>query len=276
MDILQNAELRPAIRQQAEAFLGIHAHAPLLASVFATQQRYMMGQIFLSLTYKSSDGRVLLAEFLRKVEQFRIASPNTAEAFVREMVREGIGIPAPERKDRRSRPLMVAEAAHVMMRRWMAIHLHTLDRLDGGARAATLSTQPDLLPILQPRVVDGILQSDVCIRPSGTFALFSWLNDGGLLMDRLIAGLTDTRERASQVATALSSYTQLRTGLAISRSHLTRKLHAAEAAGSLGWTGARGRSTLWVSRGFIAEYDAYQAEKLAIVANSFAATGTGI
>jgi anti-sigma-K factor RskA len=41
--------------------------------------------------------------------------------------------------------------------------------------------------------------------------------------------------------------------------------------GSLGWSGFRGKSALWVSTGFWREYHAAQAVKLAIVDAAFAA-----
>jgi hypothetical protein len=41
--------------------------------------------------------------------------------------------------------------------------------------------------------------------------------------------------------------------------------------GGLGWTGARGRSALWISAGFWREYHTAQAVKLAIIDAAFAA-----
>ena len=43
------------------------------------------------------------------------------------------------------------------------------------------------------------------------------------------------------------------------------KLAVAEAMGSLGWVGARGKSRVWVSQGFRREYHKAQAVKLAII-----------
>jgi hypothetical protein len=57
----------------------------------------------------------------------------------------------------------------------------------------------------------------------------------------------------------------------LSRSQLSRKFAAAEAMGSLGWSGPRGKSSLWVSAGFRREYHAAQAVKLAIIDAAFEA-----
>jgi hypothetical protein len=59
--------------------------------------------------------------------------------------------------------------------------------------------------------------------------------------------------------------------LMLSRTHLSRKLKAAEAMGSIGWQGKRGQSLMWVSSGFRREYAMAQAVKLAIVDAAFAA-----
>ncbi|MBL6617709.1 MAG: hypothetical protein ISP45_27110, partial [Reyranella sp.] len=56
----------------------------------------------------------------------------------------------------------------------------------------------------------------------------------------------------------------------LSRTHLSRKLKAAEALGSIGWQGKRGQSLMWVSSGFRREYAMAQAIKLAIVDSAFA------
>jgi hypothetical protein len=53
--------------------------------------------------------------------------------------------------------------------------------------------------------------------------------------------------------------------LNLSRTRLGRKFAEAEAMGSLGWSGPRGKSPLWVSADFRREYHGAQAVKLAII-----------
>jgi hypothetical protein len=57
----------------------------------------------------------------------------------------------------------------------------------------------------------------------------------------------------------------------LSRTQLGRKFAEAEAMGSLGWSGQRGKSPLWVSADFRREYHAAQAVKLAIIDAAFEA-----
>jgi hypothetical protein len=108
-------------------------------------------------------------------------------------------------------------------------------------------------------------------KPDRTFSLFTWVNDGGIVMDRLIVGCLPGSEGLAHVPTDISSISGLAQGLNLSRSQLSRKFAAAEAMGSLGWSGPRGKSPLWVSAGFRNEYNAAQAVKLAIIDAAFEA-----
>lgn len=264
-EILAHPRLRPALRMQAAGFLIVHTEAPRLASIFATQQRYMMGQVFLSMAFQSVDGTVLLAAFLDLVVRHGIASRNTADAFVKEMLRYEVIASGPPRADRRYRPLILSQGPYDGIAQWLRLHLTTLDHLDGGCRLATYAADPALLGLTQPRIVAVLIQANFCAPPSGTFSLFTWLNEGGLVMDRLMAALPDFAPDATQVPTPFTGYGDLQHALRISRSHLVRNMLQAERMGSLGWTGKRGQSVLWVSPDFVAEYDAYQAAKLAVI-----------
>ena len=78
-----------------------------------------------------------------------------------------------------------------MLLHWLAAHLATLDGLDGRGRVVALRSKPSLLGTIQPVIADGLLASRDIRQPAGTFALFTWVNDGGVVMDRLIAGCRD-------------------------------------------------------------------------------------
>ena len=104
--------------------------------------------------------------------------------------------------------------------------------------------------------------------PEQTFSLFTWLNNGGLVMDWLMAGIEETAE-AERIATGVVSTVTLAQRLKLSRTHLSRKLRAAEELGSIGWLGQRGHSVMWVSPAFYREYAMAQAVKLAIIDAAF-------
>ena len=88
-------------------------------------------------------------------------------------------------------------------------------------------------------------------------------------MDRLIVGCRPHADVHTRIATDVMSVSALARRLNLSRSQLARKFAAAETMGSLGWSGARGKSALWVSAEFWREYHAAQAVKLAIIDAAF-------
>jgi AraC-like DNA-binding protein len=171
---------------------------------------------------------------------------------------------------RRHRPFEPAPMTLAMLLQWLAIHLATLDGLDGGGRVGALHARPGLLGAMQPLIADGLLATAAVRTPGKTFSLFTWINDGGIVMDRLIAGCQATHG-LPQALTDILSISMLAQHLNLSRTQLGRKFAAAEAMGSLGWSGARGKSALWLSAGFLHEYHTAQALKLAIIESAFAA-----
>ena len=90
-------------------------------------------------------------------------------------------------------------------------------------------------------------------------------------MDRLIVGCEEGAGGRERIPTDVTSVSGLARRLNLSRTQLGRKFAEAEALGSLGWSGARGRSPLWVSAGFRREYHSAQAVKLAIIDAAFEA-----
>ena len=166
---------------------------------------------------------------------------------------------------RQTEPIEPAPATLSALLQWHLLHLATLDGFDGGSRAATLRAEPDALRRLQPLIADGLLGSNTVRKPEPTFALFAWVDEGGIVMDRLIVGCEEGAADLVRVTTDVTSISGLAQRLKLSRTQLGRKLAAAETMGSLGWFGARGRSRLWVSQGFRREYHTAQAVKLAVI-----------
>jgi AraC-like DNA-binding protein len=183
------------------------------------------------------------------------------------MVQYGWARFVPAAADRRTRPLAPTQATLDAIHGWIGIHLGTLDRLDGGERLETYLATPGALATLQPRIADGLLSSAKVRAPEQTFSLFTWLNNGGLVMDWLIAGIEEPR--GERIATGGVSTVMLAQRLKMSRTHLSRKLRAAEGLGSIGWLGQRGHSVMWVSPAFYREYAMAQAVKLAIIDDAF-------
>ena len=262
-----------AIRRQASALLSIQASNPRLAAVFATQQRWLIAHICLAMHFENalsgrSDG-FRASTIISAVVAHRVASRNTADAFIKEMFQYGYAVPAPAASDRRIRSLAVAPLAVETFRGWLHIHLSTLDALDDGGRLEAALARPELTAMVHPRIAAGLLGSRAIREPTPTFSLFTWLNEGGIVMDWLCAGLEEAPSDHMRIPTRVASYADFSERIRLSRSHLARKLRMAEDLGSLGWSGERGRSTMWVSSEFLNEYHLQQAAKLAVIDSSF-------
>ena len=71
-----------------------------------------------------------------------MASRNTADAFIKEMLKYGYARLLPQAEDKRTRPIEPTEASLDALHGWVGIHLATLDGLDRGQRLETfLGTQ---------------------------------------------------------------------------------------------------------------------------------------
>ncbi|CAN5899507.1 hypothetical protein BH11PSE3_BH11PSE3_01120 [soil metagenome] len=274
-DIVRHPGLPAAIRQQSKLLLQAYDGNPRLSSVFGTQHRWLMAQAALALHFRNGSAGerrgVSGARILDCVTRHGVASRNTADAFLKEMLKYDYARQVPQAHDKRTRPIEPTEASLAAIHGWLGIHLGTLDTLDGGRRLETYLGTPGALAAVQPAIADGLLSSNRVRRPERTFSLFTWLNNGGLVMDWLIAGIDEADVASERVPTGILSIAEMAQRLNLSRTHLSRKLRDAEALGSIGWQDERGQSVMWVSAGFRREYTAAQAVKLAIIDTAFQA-----
>ena len=268
--ISTHPEVLPILRGQAANFLAVERSAPRVAGIFGTQQRYLMAQIASAMIFRSSEGVLHLSRFLEAVAAHRIASRNTAHDFVREMEKYGVIRHVAMPDDKRSKPLRLAEETQRLLGVWVSIHLKTLDAFDEGDRMRRFGDESALLPKLHPPIVDRILTSARSTSPDGTFSLFTWMNDGGLVMDRMIATIQDFAPHDNRIVTGIVTLDEIAEALRVTKTHLSRKMAEAEVEGSVGWLGRRGASSLWLSPAFLDEYVAYQADKLSRIDEAFA------
>ncbi|UDL88596.1 hypothetical protein LGH82_26260 [Mesorhizobium sp. PAMC28654] len=273
-DIASHPALHRYVQEQSLALIRIFEDSPRLASIFATQQRWLMGHIGLSMHFRRdpSDRRkeLTVSRFIEVVHRHDVASRNTADAFIKEMLHYNIAEYAAG-GDGRTHPLQPTAATVRTFTGWVLAHLRTLDHIDGGDRLASFLEQPGMLARLQPLVADGLLASKPVREPNQTFSLFIWLNNGGIVMDWLMSGIDPGHAGLERIPTSVVSIGDFARWLKLSRTHLGRKLRTAEDLGSVGWLGERGHSVMWLSRRFYEEYMTVQAAKLAIVDSAFEA-----
>lgn len=272
-DIMAHPALERCVRGQAQSLRSMHDASPRISSPFATQQRWLLGHAALALYFRNeveNPGAGMLAErFLELVERHDLASRNTASDFLGEMHKYELIQFVAGSEGKRHRPFEPAPAVLMVLFHWHSVHLATLDGLDGGGRVKAFHARPLLLRAIQPLIADGLIGSNDVRKPPKTFELFTWINEGGAVMDRLIAGCQPAAAGSERILTDVTSISELSRDISLSRTHLGRKLSEAESFGSLGWSGARGRSPLWVSAGFRREYHSAQAVKLAIIDAAF-------
>lgn len=258
-----------AVRRLAEGFLEVQVAAPRLASQFATQQRWLMSHAALSYYFRGLEaGRPGLSrrEFVDEAIAHGLASRNTAAAFFAEALQYGLTQPT------KTHPDLVEPAPATLwaLVEWYAIHLGALDLLDDGRRVQRLREDDAVLVGLEPATADALLSCAAIRRPPSGYAVFASVDDGGSLMDRLVIGVDSAMPRDQERAlTDLTSVSALARPFNLSRTHAGRTLAAAMATGSIGWSGARGRSPIWLSREFRDDYARFQAVKLAIIAAAF-------
>ena len=268
-EIFHHPDLQAHIRLQSAALVGMFEHDARLAAVFGTQQRWLMSHVGLALYFRglTSGNRTGLhiTTFLQAVEDHRIASRNTADAYIKEMMKYkyGEGLPSPD--DRRIRPLVPSERVLAGINGWLRVHLASLDSLVGGDRLGKFDRDQSVIAQMQPLIADGLVTARAVRHPKKAFSLFSWLDNGGLVMDWLVTNMENAPMSAERVAVGPVSTVEMAHRLNLSRTHLARKLREAEIMGSIGWLGRRGHSVMWVSRGFREEFAGAQAAKLSII-----------
>jgi len=268
-EIFENPELYRVIKVQSANLYAMRGTDPRLTAAFATQQRWLMSHVGAALHFRGLvDGSTTglhIKIFLDAVSAARIASRNTADAFIKEMIKYKYIEVLPPSKDRRIRPLGPMPHTLAAIDGWLRIHLHSLDSLAGGSRLAAYEAMPGAIARMQPLIADQLIIVHGVRHPERTFSLFTWLDNGGWIMDWMMSEMEDAPLSAERTAVGMVSTVELAERMLLSRTHLARKLRDAEAMGSLGWEGRRGHSVMWVSRGFREEYAAAQAVKLSII-----------
>src|SRR6187431_1628171 len=144
-DILLHPALERCVRLQAQSLLSVHEASPRMASLFATQQRWLLAHAAVAQYFRNeaeeAGAGLLVERFLEIVERHSLASRNTASAFLKELLKYEIVRYVANSEGRRHRPLEPAPAVVMALFHWHVLHLATLDGLDGGARVAAFNAR---------------------------------------------------------------------------------------------------------------------------------------
>ncbi|MBZ5762185.1 MULTISPECIES: hypothetical protein [Rhizobium] len=267
-DLSANQHFLTAILRCADELIAIYRENPRIASIFAAQQRWLLAHAGFALHYGYPDepgSGLYAARYVDLVLKHQISSRNTAVAFLQEMLAYRFLAAVPDRADRRTRLLEPTPTAVDYLGRWLQTHLFILDSLDGGSRIEQMLANPDAIAVMQPMIARQIINSDAVRNPGPSFALFNWVNSGGVVMDYLISRIQTMEGDTDKILIGPISMRDIHQQFMISNAHLKRLLKQAAGMGSVGWAGAPGKSSFWLSRSFVAEYWNYQAEKFAVI-----------
>ncbi len=263
---------RAIVTKLAEVLASLYQAGPRMVSVFSSQQRWLMAQAGIALYFREITGKgppTYGATFLDKIQSDQIAARNTGHAFIQEMLNYGVIEYRSPQDDAKTRLLTLPETTIGVISSWVELHLAMLDQFGDGKRLDLFQSVPSAVAILQPVIADKLIESDAIRTPRGAFAHFTWLNEGGFIMDSLLSGIHHAQEGTERILTNITSLTALASHSSLSRTHLSRKFRYAEEQGFLGWSGRRGHSPIWVSSHFSKEYDIYQINKLALIEQAF-------
>jgi hypothetical protein len=248
--------------------LAIYRESPRIASIFAAQQRWLMAHAGFALHYGyPSEPKLGLysGRFITFVVNHKIASRNTAAAFIQEMLAYRFLRTIESSQNKRTRLLEPTDTAEQHFVKWLATHLFILDSLDGGKRLEQATADPSTYARIQPLIASGIIDSDAVRDPGATYSLFNWANSGGLVMDYLMSRIASFDRSAERIEIGVVSLKEIRDQFMISNTHLKRLLSQAAEMGSIGWAKPPFKGNVWLSRGFVLEYWGYQAAKFAVV-----------
>lgn len=257
-----------AILQSAYELMAIYNENPRIASILASQQRWLLAHsgfaLFLGYPDDPMSG-LYNGRFVEFAVKHKIASRNTAAAFLKEMLAYRFVRSAPESSDRRIVLLEPTEITREFMARWIHTHLLVLDTLDGGDRMERIAADGNAIWQMHPIIARAILGNTRLKNPGPTFNLFNGATSGGVVMDYLISRITVIDYAADKVLIGPISLKTMQSQFMISSAHLKRLFRQAAEFGSVGWAGAAGRSSFWLSHTFVSEYWSYQAEKYAVI-----------
>jgi hypothetical protein len=272
--LLAHPAFERAVCHLAQGFSVLKDMEPRISSLFGAQQRWLLCHVAVGRCFERPEpASVSRLDLIRDGLRHGLASRNTIKAFILEALHYGIVQPVEGTPASRNLRIGPTPKALYLLTGWYLLHLGALDLLDAGRRTAAFGAASEAgLRAMAPAVAEGLLGSAAIARPAPPYALFAWMDEGGNLMDRLIAGADpDADPAAERVLTNVASISALSEHLSVSRTHAGRMFAAAEAQGSLGWSGRSGRSAIWLSRAFRDAYARAQAAKLAVVARAFRA-----
>ncbi|WP_337268899.1 hypothetical protein [Oryzifoliimicrobium ureilyticus] len=257
----------PIVMSCIDALLEVYNENARIASIFASQQRWLMAHLGLALYYglPGENGTGLYSgRFIRACAKYDIASRNTAASFLQEMQAYRF-LRLVESNDARTRNLEPTEVATTYLGHWLRTHVSIADHITGKSRVERILGDAAAFAAIEAKIAELILTSKTIRKVSPTFDLFNDANAGGAVMDYLMSRLADKDISAKRIPIGRLSLSKICDQFLISNTNLKRLLKQSKEIGSTGWMPEPDKNELWLARSFVDEYLRYQAEKIVIV-----------
>lgn len=265
--------LLAAVRHLAKLLRRRFNDNPRIARLLSAHQKWLLTQIGMALNLEESRHGFTVSQLREFVTPNNIASRNTVQNYLDQLeiyrFVEKVGHAAT--RPRRYRATLISEQA---MFDWYVANLSAIDGMDGGTRAATLMASPDIFRLAQPWAARACLGDPDWIEPPKRAGLFLWTEAGALVLDEFVTRIEDAENGAGEGAAERIDIGHvdaraLAAEFMMSRTHLQRLLNRAADDGSMGWTDATPRASMWISRDFLEEYCRWQAIKFSHVNDAF-------
>ncbi|MDI7861237.1 hypothetical protein MRS76_04650 [Rhizobiaceae bacterium n13] len=271
-ELAGNPAFASTLQYLARNLRNAYDEGPRLARTLATHQRWMMSQgayaLHLERDREKPSTGLTVARLRDLVVPYGIASRNTVQNFMEELLNYRFARYLPDSMGRRPRPLEPTEVTEAAMQRWFAVNLSALDLLDGGRRFDDLTKMPLAFDRAQPRIARNCIESSGWRDPPPEVALFVWTDAGGLVIDEFVGRLDLEGEEEGRFDLGRVDARRMAEHFMMSRTHLQRLLKKAAERGCMGWSDDK-RTRMWLARSFLDAYCVWQAVKFSIIDEAF-------
>lgn len=264
----------PAVdRQLAAHLIKIHRETPRLARLKASHRKWFMTQSMYALCMQRATGNDAVglhaSRFIESVTSIGVASRNTADAFLKELLAYKFLQEIPSRHDRRIRSLGTTPASDAAMRGWFMGHMSGLDRMDGGNQVADCAENPLIFRTAQPHAAAALIANPIWRYPPDSISHFLASEFGGMIIHEFMFEISDFTAVDGRVVVGPVNVHSLAMQYGISATNIKRMFKRAQEQACLGWEGRRGHKVLWLSRHFLEDYLWWQAQKFSALDEAF-------
>ncbi|WP_457584423.1 hypothetical protein [Ensifer canadensis] len=272
-EIVRHPEFPSADRQLAARLVKMHRESPRLARLKASHRKWLMTQAMYALCMQRVPGRdasgLNATRFIEVVTSIGVASRNTADAFLKELLAYKFLQEVPSRHDKRIHILDSTPLSDRAMIGWFVGQMTELDRMDGGSRVDACVQNPIIFRRAQPRAIEALIANPAWRYPPDSISHFLSSELGGMIIHEFMLAIADIAPIDDRIVVGPANILSLAEQYGISATNIKRMLKRAQEGGVLGWDGAHGRKILWLSQRFLDDYTWWQAQKFAALDEAF-------